>query len=188
MRIELAAAVLVTLPVTALVPEGSAFLISAGPSSESSQITVSSGDQLALNNLAVPVPLTMSPGGDVLLIREGNVWRGHCGTETLRTSKLFKADLDSYSASQPFPSGLIIKTGKSSTTVDGLVPVTFPVAFPTTCITVVANYGGAASAAYPSLCQTGIPSRTGFNGYITSIQTNSGSVTIGGFTWIAIGY
>lgn len=188
MRLELAAGVLVTLPETTSVPEGTAFLISSGPFSKSSQITIANGDQLAMNNLSVPVPYTMSPGGDVILIREANVWRGHCGSETLRTSKLFAAAFDFNSATQAIPTGFIIKTGHAVTDSNGFVGITYSEAFPNTCVSVVATYMGAGGAAFPLVCQAGIPTRTGFNGYLTNVASNVGAPTNGGFSWVAIGF
>ncbi|WP_395605061.1 phage tail protein [Pseudomonas sp. B16120] len=188
MRLELAAGVLATLPPTGTVPEGSAYLISAAPFSLTSKIAVADGDQLALNNLAVPVPYTMSPGGDVILIREGNVWRGHCGSETLRSSKLFRSAFDFNTATQALPTGFTIKAGHAVTDSNGFVGITYSEAFPNACVSVVATYMGAGGAPFPLICQAGLPTRTGFNGYLTNAVSNVGSPTNGGFSWVAFGF
>lgn len=187
-RLELSAGVTVTLPASSSVPNGSAILISAGPVSLTSRVTVAAGDQLAMNNLGVAVPYLLAAGGDFLVIREGNVWRCHLGSETLRTAKIFSA-VFGYDAHQALPSGWTFKTGHGSTNGSaGVVPVTFPVAFPTACMFVVAIYAGAGGSVNPSICQSGIPTRTGFTGYLTNMVGNNGGFTEGGFNWLAIGY
>ncbi|NWD56288.1 phage tail protein [Pseudomonas veronii] len=140
MRIELAAGVVATLPSTSSVPEGSIYLLSAGPASTTSQVTVANGDQLALNNFAVSTPYIFSPGGDVIVVREGNVWRGHLGSEPLKTSKMFNASLTT-PGYQFLPSGLIEQWGEITTTgvANEPVGVTFPLAFPTACFSFIAT-------------------------------------------------
>ncbi|WP_415771076.1 gp53-like domain-containing protein [Pseudomonas sp. LB3P38] len=187
-RLELSAGVTVTLPASSSVPNGSAILISAGPVSLTSRVTVAAGDQLAMNNLAVAVPYLLAAGGDFLVIREGNVWRCHLGSETLRTASVFAA-IFGPDANQVLPSGWTFKIGHASTSGSaGTVPITFPVAFPTACMYVGAIYAGGGSATNPSLCQSGIPSRTGFTGYLTNVAGNNAAVTSGGYNWLAIGY
>ncbi|AZC31530.1 Phage tail fiber protein [Pseudomonas chlororaphis subsp. piscium] len=188
MRLELAAGVTVTMPPTASVPNGAAVLISAGPQSTTSRVTVAAGDELAMSNMAVTVPYTLAPGGDFIAIREANVWRCHLGSETLRSASVFAATLG-YNANQVLPSGWIFKIGHGSTDgVTGVVSVTFPVAFPNACMYVGAIYTGALSPSHPSLCQTGVPTRSGFAGYLTNVVSNSAGSTAGGFNWLAIGY
>jgi len=140
MRLELAGGVVVTLPPASTVPEGSAYLLSAGPSSTTSKVTIAAGDQLAMNNFAVSTPYTFSPGGDVIVVREGNVWRGHLGSEPLKTSKMFNASLTT-PGYQFLPSGLIEQWGEITTTgvANDLVGVTFPLAFPTACFSFIAT-------------------------------------------------
>ncbi|MEO4015451.1 phage tail protein [Pseudomonas rossensis] len=187
-RLELADGVTVTLPASSSVPDGSAILISAGPTSITSRVTVAAGDQLAMNNLGVAVPYTLAAGGDFIVVREANVWRCHLGSEILRTARIFSA-VFGYDGHQALPSGWTFKTGHGSTNGSaGVVPVTFPVAFPTACMFVVAIYAGASASANPSICQSGIPTRTGFTGYLTNMVGNNGGFTEGGFNWLAIGY
>ncbi|MFN3359228.1 MAG: phage tail protein [Pseudomonas sp.] len=129
-RLELAGGVTVTLPNSSSIPDGAAVLISAGPVSTTSRVNVAAGDQLAMNNLSVPVPYTLAPGGDFIAIREANVWRCHFGSETLRTSPLFAASLGSSSGYQKLPSGQIRYFG--TVTVPGNTvnhPVTLPIAY-----------------------------------------------------------
>lgn len=187
-RLELADGVTVTLPASSSVPDGSAILISAGPTSLTSRVTVAAGDQLAMNNLAVAVPYTLAAGGDFIAIREANVWRCHFGSEPLRTSSVFAAIFGT-DANQMLPSGWTFKIGHASTNGStGTVPVTFPVAFPTACMYVGAIYAGGSSATNPALCQSSVPTRTGFTGYLTNVAGNNAAVTTGGFNWLAIGY
>lgn len=140
MRIELAPGVVATLPLTSSVPEGAAFLLSAGPTSTTSKLTTANGDQFAMNNFAVSTPYTFSPGGDVIVVREGSVWRGHCGSETLKTSKMFSASMTT-PGYQFLPSGLIEQWGEITTSgvANDPVTVTFPLAFPTACFHFIAT-------------------------------------------------
>ncbi|OLF55402.1 phage tail protein [Pseudomonas chlororaphis] len=138
-RLELAAGVTVAMPATSSVPDGAAVLISAGPQSTSSRVTVAAGDQLAMNNLAVTVPYTLSPGGDFIAIREANVWRCHSGSETLRSSPLFAASMAT-SGYQKLPSGLILQWGTFSVVASSTdQTITLPIAFPVTFHSVVAT-------------------------------------------------
>ncbi|AUF99795.1 phage tail protein [Pseudomonas sp. 09C 129] len=147
MRLELAAGVTVTMPPTASVPNGAAVLISAGPQSTTSRVTVAAGDELAMSNLAVPLPYTLAPGGDFIAIREANVWRCHFGSETLRSSPIFAALLGE-SGYQKLPSGAIFQWGSavSSGSASGNWSATLPVEFPNACRTaLILGNGGPTS-------------------------------------------
>ncbi|MCB2255366.1 phage tail protein [Pseudomonas chlororaphis] len=142
-RHELATGVTLALPATASVPEGAAVLISAGPTSLASKVTVAAGDQLAMNNLAVIVPYTLAPGGDFIAIRESNVWRCHFGSEPLRTSPLFAASL-APSGYEQTPSGAIRMWGMFSAP-PGTTTFNFPISFPNVCYSIVGSFGIPAS-------------------------------------------
>jgi hypothetical protein len=149
---------------------------------------LASGADILTNASGITIPIVLGQGDTALLTRVASEWRLLGGTVALKYSRVFAATFG-YDSSQALPSGWLCKTGHGSTNGNaGVVPVTFPVAFPTACMAVVANYGGASSAQNPSLCQIGNPSRTGFTGYLTSVVGNVGAVTEGGFNWVAIGY
>lgn len=130
MRLELATGVTVTLPATSSVPNGAAVLISAGPTATTARVTVAAGDQLAMSNLAVTVPYTLSPGGDFIAIREANVWRCHFGSETLKSSPLFAGVLGG-AGRQRQPSGMLMQwvSVAMPTTQGAVVPFNWPIAF-----------------------------------------------------------
>ncbi|OPB08198.1 phage tail protein [Pseudomonas synxantha] len=186
-RLELATGVTVTLPATESVPNGAAVLISAGPQSTTSRVTVAAGDQLAMSNLAVTVPYTLSPGGDFIAIRESGVWRCHFGSETLRTASIFAASLGG-NGYQKLPSGLILQWGYRTTsalstnyTADA---VTFPIVFPTAILFRGGSFGSGAAASWLSftLEATDTPRSS------MTIRAGSGSPFAGQpFSWFAIG-
>jgi len=187
-RIEMSANGTLTLPKANTVPKGSAILITTSSAVDAARLALAAGDTLAINNVSVSTPYTMSMGSDILLVSDGSMWRAHASLECLRSSPLFAAIFGS-NGNQVLPSGLIFKIGHASTdTASGTVPVTFPVAFPNACMFVGAMYGGASSAVNPNLCQCGQPTRTGFTGYITSFNSNNSAITAGGYGWLAIGY
>lgn len=174
-RHELATGVTLALPATASVPEGAAVLISAGPTSLASRVTVAAGDQLAMNNLAVTVPYTLAPGGDFIAIRESSVWRCHFGSEPLRTSQLFIASL-AVAGYEKTPSGLVRQWGTFNAP-SGTTTFSFPISFPNMCFSIVATYGIPASTAVNADSM----SKTSFRIQNTYSNTQGGS-------WMAIGY
>lgn len=143
-RIELAAGTTVTLPDTSTVPQGAAVLISAGPIATSARVTVVASDQLAMNNLAIAVPYTLNAGGDFVAIRESNVWRCHFGTEPLRTSPLFASSLGQAGWAKR-PDGLIEQWGQGQTDANGLIYITFPIAFPNAVFNITPMHLGSLS-------------------------------------------
>ncbi|QEO80241.1 phage tail protein [Pseudomonas brassicacearum] len=187
-RIEMSAGGTLTLPKASTLPKGSAILITTSSAVDAAKLALLAGDSLAINNVSVPTPYTMAVGSDILLVSDGAMWRAHASLECLRSSSLFAAIFGA-NGHQILPSGWTFKIGHASTdTATGTVPVTFPTAFPTACMFVGAMYAGASGAPNPSVCQCGQPTRTGFTGYITSVASNSSSVTVGGYNWLAIGY
>ncbi|AZD59961.1 Phage tail fiber protein [Pseudomonas chlororaphis subsp. aurantiaca] len=130
MRLELATGVTVTLPATSSVPNGAAVLISAGPTATTARVTVAAGDQLAMSNLAVTVPYTLSPGGDFIAIREANVWRCHFGSETLKFSPIFAGVLGG-AGRQRMPNGMLMQWVPVAmpTTQGASTPFNWPIAF-----------------------------------------------------------
>ncbi|WP_434673714.1 phage tail protein [Pseudomonas sp. R1-15] len=187
-RIEMSANGTLTMPKASTLPKGSSILITTSSAVDAAKLALVAGDTLAINNVSVSSPYTMSMGSDILLVSDGAMWRAHASLECLRSSPLFAAILGS-NGHQVLPSGWIFKIGHASTdTATGTVPVTFPVAFPNACMYVGAIYAGASTAPNPAVCQAGIPTRTGFTGYITNVTNNTAAVTVGGYNWLAIGY
>ncbi|WP_252997460.1 phage tail protein [Pseudomonas thivervalensis] len=187
-RIEMSANGTLTLPKSSTLPKGSSILITTSSAVDAAKLTLVAGDTLAINNVSVSSPYTMSMGSDILLVSDGEKWRAHASLECLRSSPLFAAIFGA-NGHQVLPSGWTFKIGHASTdTASGTVPVTFPVAFPNACMYVGAMYAGASGAPNPSLCQCSQPTRTGFTGFMTSVVGNVSAVTVGGFNWLAIGY
>lgn len=184
-RLELAAGVTVTMPATSTVPDGAAVLISAGPLSATSRVTVAGGDQLAMSNLSVGVPYTLAPGGDFIAIREANVWRCHFGTEILRASPIFAASLAS-TGYEKMPSGRIRQWGVGTTNAAGTATITFPIRFPTAGFRVLATPRN--NAAYNSTVSINAISDLNFTAFTTTApagQTPTAQAL--GFEWEAIG-
>lgn len=187
-RIEMSANGTLTLPKSSTLPKGSSILITTSSAVDAAKLALVAGDTLAINNVSVSSPYTMSMGSDILLVSDGEKWRAHASLECLRSSPLFAAIFGA-NGHQVLPSGWTFKIGHASTdTASGTVPVTFPVAFPNACMYVGAMYAGASGAPNPSLCQCSQPTRTGFTGFMTSVVSNVSAVTVGGFNWLAIGY
>ncbi|WLG69328.1 phage tail protein [Pseudomonas brassicacearum] len=187
-RIEMSANGTLTLPKSSTLPKGSSILITTSSAVDAAKLALVAGDTLAINNVSVSSPYTMSMGSDILLVSDGEKWRAHASLECLRSSPLFAAIFGA-NGHQVLPSGWIFKIGHASTdTATGTVPVTFPVAFPNACMYVGAIYAGASTAPNPAVCQSGIPTRTGFTGFITNVTNNAPAVTVGGYNWLAIGY
>lgn len=187
-RIEMSANGTLTLPKANTLPKGAAILITTSSAVDAAKLAVLAGDTLAINNVSVSSPYTMSMGSDILLVSDGEKWRAHASLECLRSSPMFAAIFGA-NGHQVLPSGWIFKIGHASTdTASGTVPVTFPVAFPTACMYVGAMYAGAGAAPNPSLCQCSQPTRTGFMGFMTNVTSNNSAVTVGGYNWLAIGY
>lgn len=179
-------AISVTLPSTVSVGPGAMIMVLSGGAG--AVTLLASNGELISNSSGSAITLVLGQGDSALLTRLSGEWRLIEGTMAARYSATFAATFG-YTGNQVLPSGWILKTGHASTDVaTGTVPVTFPVAFPTACMYVGAIYAGASSATNPSVCQSGIPTRTGFTGYITNVAGNNAAVTVGGYNWLAIGY
>jgi hypothetical protein len=102
----------------------------------------------------------------------------------LRLVEALKGGNQSLSSSgfQRLPGGLIIQWGYSTTSGGGTT-VTFPFAFPNSCLTVVASVNAANNN---RLVSTGNINTTTFPAYV--FQANTGANTDATFNWIAIGY
>ncbi|WP_144241839.1 gp53-like domain-containing protein [Pseudomonas chlororaphis] len=140
-RIELAPGVSITLPPSSTVPAGATLLIST-QAAATAQVGVVAGDVLSMCNIPVPTPRQLSANSDFLVVCEGNVWRAHLGTETLRTSSLFAASLTP-NGRQVNPSGLLFQWVTGNSDVNGTLNLTLPVTFPNEIL------GGLAGEANP---------------------------------------
>ena len=134
-RIELGAGAIATLPLCSSVPKGAVIFISASPAVMNAVIQrQGSNDTIAFNNSGAYTSYTLGAGCDVLLVNDGGIWRGHLGTETLRTSNLFSNSLQS-SGYQKLPSGLLFQwvTGSAALAsgVQSSMVLAWPVAFNT---------------------------------------------------------
>ncbi|MDO7898900.1 phage tail protein [Pseudomonas citrulli] len=181
-----ATAINVTLPLTVPVGPGAMIMVLSGGTGAVT-LLASNGEQITNSSGGAITPV-LGQGDFAMLTRLSGEWRLVGGTVALKFSNVFAATVGN-TANQVLPSGWILKIGHASTDVaTGTVPVTFPVAFPTACMYVGAIYAGASSATNSSVCQSGIPTRTGFTGYITNVAGNNAAVTVGGYNWLAIGY
>lgn len=85
---------------------------------------------------------------------------------------------------QKFPGGLILQWGAGFTTVDGTIPITFPVAFPNACVGIHGTHSGAGPALmieiYGTRTKTGVLTKT----YNADNQVQAGWAVL----WFAIGY
>ncbi|QBZ91128.1 phage tail protein [Pseudomonas viciae] len=179
-------AINVILPPTGPVGPGAMIMVLSGGAGAVT-LQASNGEQIT-NASSSAITIVLGQGDFAILTRLTGEWRLVGGTALLKFSNVFAAIFGS-TANQVLPSGWTFKIGHASTdTATGTVPVTFPVAFPNACMYVGAIYAGASTAPNPAVCQSGIPTRTGFTGFITNVTNNAPAVTVGGYNWLAIGY
>ena len=135
-RIELGAGAIATLPLCSSVPKGAVIFVSASPAVTNAVIQrQGSNDTIAFNNSGAFTSYTLGAGCDVLLVNDGGIWRGHLGTETLRTSNLFSNSLQS-SGYQKLPSGLIFQWVTGSAALAAGVQSSMVLAWPLTFNTI----------------------------------------------------
>jgi len=178
-RIELGAGAIATLPLCSSIPKGAVIFVSASPAVMNAVIQrQGSNDTIAFNNSGAYTSYTLGAGCDVLLVNDGGIWRGHLGTETLRTSNLFSNSLQS-SGYQKLPSGLIIQWGYANGSASTDITVTMPIAFPNKFASVAfaGDYTVGSGLVAAVACWINGPSS------FTSRSTVSVSTH-----WIAIGY
>jgi len=103
-------------------------------------------------------------------------------SQALATMQMFADEFGASLAAngyQRLPSGLIIQWG-AATLSNGTFAVTFPVAFPAACRSVVLNYNGLTVQGGYSAVGTGTPTTSGFTAW------SNASVNLT-FNWLAIG-
>ncbi|WP_143433144.1 gp53-like domain-containing protein [Herbaspirillum camelliae] len=119
--------------------------------------------------------------GDSLTLESNGVstWYAVGGSAQLKSAAAFRSLLSGNGYAQ-LPSGIIIQAGAASVTAGSYTDVTFPIAFPTACMSVIANPGLAGSA-QSQYSGAGNVTLTGFQ-----IAMNQGT----GVTnrWFAMGY
>jgi hypothetical protein len=119
----------------------------------------------------------------ILASESGISWNVIGGSAQLTTSPLFGSSKVT-NGYQKLPSGLIMQWGVGSTAADGLIAVTFPIAFPTACVGIYGTHSGAGLAAMIEVNTT----RT-TTGVTTRTFSHLGSTAAGWFVyWFAIGY
>jgi hypothetical protein len=180
-----------TLPLARNVTSGSMISFFADHNSSAIDQIVCSGQDVINSGYGnFPPSIAVKNSDYVSLVSDGlSQWVMASRSSGMDRLTTFASSLGELSIDQILPSGLIIKAGFSSTDSLGVAAVTFPVAFPRVCRIVHAMYRGASSSVtYPALCQTGLPSRTGFNGFMTDVFNRGAAITVGGYSWLAIGY
>jgi hypothetical protein len=184
-RIEMSAAGTLTLPKASTVPKGSQIMVTTTASAGVVNLALQAGDSLAINNVTVPAPYTMSNGSDIVLVSDGAAWRAHASLECLRTSPLFAASFGSVGYSKS-PNGEVRMWGLTGGLAPGSVgSIAFPQAFPNGCLNVQMTYvdgGVQAPATRGAPVQVGNYTRTGFS------YSHSGSSSASQHFWLAIGF
>lgn len=116
------------------------------------------------------------------------------GTNNFSGSNTFSSRLNLQSSNLAqtgytyLPNGVIMQWGYLSAGDDSWTQITFPIPFPTTCtsLTANANYNGAITG------QNGLSTHTYIDsssvGHVGITWTSSTSISINGFSWLAIGY
>ncbi|SOZ12094.1 gp53-like domain-containing protein [Cupriavidus taiwanensis] len=168
----------VKLPTTGNLPAGATICIfRAG----ASLLGVSSDDATAkidVGSGALISSLNLQGGEDVTLTWSGVAWicSGAYPFRAIQMSASIAAN-----GYQKLPSGLIVQWGQLVTSGSADVAVTFPIAFPSTCLAIA--FANVSMSSLGNVGATGAPSQTGFScaGYVPA-----GRATIGS-RWIAIG-
>ena len=182
MRIEFADALL-TLPAISSVVAGTAYWLSTSPAATNGRIGTSGSDVLAINNQAVTTPYKMGQGCDILVVSDGVSWRGHLGSEQLRSSSLFASN-NSANGYLKLPNGMIIQWGTVSVTAAGATQrFNFPLAFPTGAMSMTTTFAlNTGTSGYQPFATVYIVSTTQFD--VRNYYQSSGAPIY----WIAIGY
>ena len=182
-RIELGAGAIATLPLCSSVPKGAVIFVSSSPSVTNAVIQrQGASDTIAFNNAGAYTSYTLGAGCDVLLVNDGGIWRGHLGSETLRTSNLFASSLGQ-PGYQKLPSGLIVQWVSAATNASGIATITWPLVFPSVCLSQYGSIVGAGSVlAWPLVLGSG-----GIAGTTALVCSASGAPQIATVNVMAIG-
>lgn len=174
-RIEMSANGTLTLPRANSLPKGASILITTSSAVEAAKLALMAGDVLAINNVSVASPYTMSMGSDILVVSDGEKWRAHASLECLRTSPLFACSLG-VTGWRRLPSGEVEQWGLSGGSSPNVsMSISFPVAFPTACVNVQLTYVDAGThfpASRGAPVQCGSFSKAGFTYSHSGTSTN----------------
>lgn len=186
-RLELGLGAAVKFPLCSSCPFGTAFFISTSPAVNNATVIAQGADSFAFNNSGAHTNYTMGQGTDVIFVNDGTVWRGHFGSETLRSSSLFANSLAG-NGYQKLPSGLIVQWGSVVTNASGgagtySFPLTFPNAvLSTVCTSTNIGAGGTTSDV------TAIVNQGNSQFICYAFASTSGAQVSRVVRWIAIGY
>lgn len=175
----------VTLPLAGDVAAGACIYLSA--TGVGDVVMKRAGADTIVRNDGVNVASLTIKAGTSVQLRKGlanSAWIVVAGDAMLPYSSLFGASLSGIGF-QKLPSGLILQWGEMSTGSTTTGTVTFPVSFPTKCLSVHAeDYGTAVSDL--NIARIAPPTTTGFTWFA---QAFSGSTAgIGTWVWMAIGH
>lgn len=165
----------VTLPALSTVASGTTITFLSGVNGAA--IVPASGDVLALGSSAV-ASIPLNNGDSATIVKAGTIWITVAGSAAGRKAQGDFGSSLSGSGYQKLPSGLIVQWGLKSTSA-GSNTTTFPVAFPTACLSAVATRN------------TGTPAT--INDIVTVISVATASFVLataagGNVYWFAIGY
>lgn len=138
MRVLIQTSGVITLPLLASVPPGTAFLLVAS-SGFTPVIQASGADSIYVAGVAGAITLTEKTS--LYLVAGTASWFGDLGDHALTKSALFGSSLG-VSGYQRLPSGLILQWGQlgaPGALADETIAVTFPLAYPTSCFQAFAH-------------------------------------------------
>lgn len=134
---------IVTLPDAALVPQGALVTILAGVGG--STVQAKAGQVVtALNGALGPFAMTAASQGVFRRLANGSGWVLEGGDASLKYSALFGASLDQMGWAKR-PDGLIEQWGQGQTDANGLIYITFPIAFPNAVFNITPMHLGSLS-------------------------------------------
>ena len=172
---------IITLPLSTTCPSGAVVTIL---NTGSQVVTIAKQGADVLNSGIGPITNVALGVGDSIQLTKpiDGFWLLFGGSVKAAYSPLFGASLAT-NGWQKLPSGLIIQSGRATTSTGGPVTVNFPIAFPTERSIAAAPYSGT-SGSYLNLNGTP-PSLTSFQ---VSIQNAAGAYIGGTAYWMAVGY
>lgn len=169
-----------TLPATAGLPNGAAISIENNANVDCTVVR-SGGDVISPNSSSAISTITIPAGTQITFVKVGAIWYAF-GSGAASYQSTFGASLAT-SGYQKLPSGLIVQWGNG--TYGNSTAVTFPIAFPNSCLQVVvgpANFDNV-QASYQKVCSV-----SGYNQTTTGFTASSATATGVNAKWIAIGY
>lgn len=151
----------ITLPLISACQAGDTFTFE-GTSSASSTVQRQGSDNISMNGATSVASVSLGDGDTLVLVCSGSYWAAIGGSKQVGNSASFGASKAS-NGYQKLPSGLIIQWGMAVIT-SGSLSVSFPIAFPTSCASVVATtldtYSVGTTSGVSSLSTTGFIAAT----------------------------